>query len=174
MLFRSIGGRYKGLWRVAREAREKRKETQPSVEEFRYLENAIETYSRGMELDYNQYFCACNLPLLLRARGDDGDVDRAIIVDHFVVAACNRAIKRGEDDEWTRPTLLGAAFRAGDVKWATELAKLIKLEGPARWKLSATLTDLSESIRQAADADKQGKLQKVYDDLARLLPPKQE
>ena len=168
-----IGGRYKRLWRDARKAREQRQESQPSLEESRCLENAIENYTRGMELDFNQYYCSCNLPQLLRARGEVGDAERAMVVDHFVADECERARKRGETDEWLRPTLLGAAFRTGDVKRATEVAKTVKLEGPARWKLSSTLSDLAESIRQTADPEKRSQLQNIYNDLARLVPPKQ-
>jgi hypothetical protein len=169
-----IGGRYKRLWRDARKAREQRQESQPSLEESRFLENAIENYTRGMELDFNQYYCSCNLPQLLRARGEVGDAERATVVDHFVVHACERALKRGETDEWLRPTLLGAAFRVGDVKRATEVAKAVKLEGPARWKLSSTLSDLAESIRQTVDPEKRSQLQNIYNDLARLVPAKQD
>jgi len=168
-----MGGRYKRPWREARKAREQGGESQPALEETRYLEGAIENYSRGMDLDYNQYFCSCNLPQLLRARGEEGDAERAEILDDFVVAACERARKGSELDERLRPTLLGAAFRAGGVKRAAELAKAVKLDEPARWKLSSTLADLSESIRQTANLEKRGKLQNVYDDRARLVPPKQ-
>jgi hypothetical protein len=165
-----IGGRYKRLWREARKARELKQEPQPSLQELKNLESAIEHYTLGMELDYNQYYCSSNLPLLLRARGEEGDAGRAVIVDHFVVAACERARKEGVADEWLRPTLLGAAFRAGDFKLAVGLAKAVRLEGPTRWKLSSTLADLAESVRQTADPEKRGQFQQVYDDLARLVP----
>ncbi len=164
-----IGGRYKRRWRDARKAREAKGDPQASVDEARHLENAVENYTRGMELDYNQYYCSSNLPQLLRARGDEGDRERATIIDHFVVAACERARARGEGDEWLRPTLLGAAFRAGDTKRAAELAKSVKLEGPVRWQLSSTLADLAESIRQTAEPGKRRTLQTIYDDLARLV-----
>jgi MAP3K TRAFs-binding domain len=166
-----IGGRYKRLWRDARKARQERKEDAPSLEESRHLDKAIDSYARGMELDYNQYYCSSNLPQLLRARADEGDPERAAIVEHFVVAACERARTQGAGDPWLRPTLLGAAFRAGDVKRAAELAKSVRLEGPVRWQLTSTLADLAEAIRQTANPEKQGRLQRVYDDLARLLEP---
>lgn len=165
-----IGGRYKRLWREARKAREGRNEPAPAVKELQYLEEAIRNYSAGMELDYNQYYCPCNLPQLLRARGEEGDIERAVAIDHLVVATCERAIRLGTDDDWTRSTLLGAAIRSGDTKKARALAKYVKLEGPARWKLSATLADLAESIRQTTDTDRRAKLQEVHDDLARLVP----
>ncbi len=165
-----IGGRYKRRWRDARKAREAKQEPEPSIEELRQLESAIEHYTRGMELDYNQYYSSSNLPQLLRARGGEGDAQRATVVDHFVVAACERAPRRNEGDEWLRPTLLGAAFRAGDAKLAAELARSVKLEGAARWKLESTLADLAEGVRQTGDAGRRRSLQAVYDDLARLVP----
>ena len=53
---------------------------------------------------------------------------------------------RDEDDEWTRPTLLGAAFRAGDAEKAEELADAIEDEGVSAWKLDTTLSDLRETL----------------------------
>ena len=64
---------------------------------------------------------------------------------------------------------LGAAFRAGDVKRAAELAKRIKLEGAARWKLSSTLADLADAIRQTANTENRSRLQQIYDDLTLLV-----
>ena len=121
-----------------------------------------------MELDYNEYFCSCNLPQLLRARGEEGDVERAVVIEHFVIAACERARVRGSADLYLRPTLLGAAFRAGDVKQATKLANQVKLEGAARWQLRSLIDDLLEAIRQTRDADIRAKLQRIFDDLAML------
>jgi hypothetical protein len=164
-----IGGRYKRLWRQARAAREKAGQSEPSVEELRHLENAIENYSLGMELDFNQYYCSSNLPQLLRARAEAGDAERAVIVDQFVLAACERALNRGEADEWCRPTLLGLAFRTGDAKKALELAKRVKLEGAVVWKLDTTLRDLFESVRQTTDVQKRGQLDQIYSDLAKLV-----
>ena len=63
-----IGGRYKKLWRLSREARIARGEQQPDFQEQADLDNAIEFYRRGANLDLNEYFCVCNLPFLLRAR----------------------------------------------------------------------------------------------------------
>lgn len=165
-----IGGRYKDLWRAARAAREARREADVSVEEERLLEKAIESYRRGMELDYNQYYCSNNLALLLRARGGEEDLEEAPIVDHFVVAACERALARKEGDEWLRSTLLGAAFRAGNAKLAADLAKKVRIEGQASWQLETTLKDLAESVRQTADLDKKAKLSLIYAELERLLP----
>lgn len=163
-----IGGRYKRLWREARRDREGKQMPKRSIQEERYLERAIEHYTRGMELDYNQYYCSCNLPQLLRARAAPGDAERARIIDHFVVAACRRALSRGEGDEWLRPTLLGAAFRAGDAGEAEKLAKQIALEGAAPWKLDTTLSDLADSVRCTEEEEARRRLEAVYDRLKAL------
>lgn len=165
-----IGGRYKRLWRDARKARVERGEERPSLEEKRNLEKALEHYTRGMELDYNQYYCSCNIPALLRARGKPGDAKRAGIIDEFVVAACERVLARKEDDDWLRPTLLGAAFRAGNVDKAEELAERVAFEGSAQWKLSSTLADLADAVNVTEDPQLRRSLQQVYDDLKKLVP----
>lgn len=163
-----IGGRYKRLWRSARGARVAAGEPTPSVDERRYLNKAIEHYTRGMDLDYNRYYCSCNLPPLLQARGRAGDVERAAIVGHFVVAACERARARGEHDEWLRPTLLGAAFQARDVEKATALAEEIEDEGAAGWKISTALDDLRFMVQQTPDPDVRSALEGICDRLARV------
>lgn len=151
-----IGGRYKRLWRTARGARVAAGESTPSGDERRYLNKAIEHYTRGMELDYNRYYCSCNLPALLRARARGDDAEKAAIIGHFVVAACERARTRGEHDEWLRPTLLGAAFQARDVAKANALADEVEEEGAAAWKLDSTLADLCFTVEQMDDsADRQ-------------------
>ncbi len=166
-----IGGRYKRLWRAARKAREEAGEKRPTREERRHLDNAIDQYISGMELDYNQYYCSCNIPALLRSRNEEGDAERAAVIEHFVVAACERARVRGEGDEWLRPTLLGSAFRSGDVKKVTELAREVEKSDPAQWQLKSTLGDLADTIRQQDDDGKRERLQEVYEDLAALIPP---
>ena len=148
-----IGGRYKRLWRAARAKRLEAGGDQASPDEWHYLEEAVDHYTSGMELDYNEYYCSSNIAQLLLARGDAGDAERAVIIDHFVQAACERAISRGEDDEWTRPTLLGAAFRSGDVAKAQELAKRIRREGVVAWQLEASLDDLREAAESATETE---------------------
>jgi hypothetical protein len=159
-----IGGRCKRLWRDARAERLKRGDARPSVAERRWLDRAIEHYQHGMELDLNQYYCSSNLPALLRARAKPHDTERASILDHFVVAACERALARGEADEWARPTLLGAAFRAADVAKAEELADRIELDrkGAVRWKLDSTLDDIEHVVDQTPDADTRATLHDIY------------
>jgi hypothetical protein len=163
-----LGGRYKRLWRAEKEGREARGEKEPSREERGFLNKAIEYYTRGMELDYNRYYCSGNLPQLLRERGKSGDAERATAIDWFVLAACDRAHKRGEFDEWLRPTLLGAAFRARDAEKAGELAEQVEEEGGAAWKLDALLADLKLAVEQAAGHDAQNSLRAIYERLERL------
>ena len=62
-------------------------------------------------------------------------------------SACERAQTRRSSDEWLNPTLLGAAFDAGDVDKAQELADKVRLEGPAAWKLDTTLSDCRNSAQ---------------------------
>jgi hypothetical protein len=165
-----IGGRYKRLWRAAKKAREALSPpvAAPAAEERTYLNKAIEHYTRGMELDYNLYYCSSNLPQLLRDRGRSGDVERAAFVDQLVVAACQRALARNESDEWLRPTLLGAAFRARDVEKAEALAEQVEDEGGAAWKLRSTLDDMRGAVRLAAGHDSHDRLAALVERLAPL------
>ncbi|MGE0814051.1 MAG: tetratricopeptide repeat-containing protein [Vicinamibacterales bacterium] len=164
-----IGGRYRRLWSAAQRDREARGGTQPSADERRFLNKAIEHYSRGMDLDLNEYYCSNNLPLLLRARGGPGDADRAAFVDQLVVVECQRALTRGEHDEWLRPTLLGAAFRAGDLAKAQDLAAQVEQEGAAAWQLTSTLDTLRGSLGQTADPQVRAALSAILDQLAGLV-----
>jgi hypothetical protein len=164
-----IGGRYKRLWRAARAARVERGEAKASPDESRCLEKAIDHYSRGMRLDYNEYYCSSNLPQLLRDRGRRGDEERARVIDHFVIAACERALERGEGDEWLRPTLLGAAFRAGDVDKARELALVVGVEGGARWKLDSTVEDLEHTAARTGDPAAREALTEIVGQLRPLV-----
>jgi hypothetical protein len=146
-----IGGRYKRLWHKARDQRQALGQSNANLDEKRYLEKAIENYSEGMELDLNEYYCACNLPSLLNARGRRGDREKALVVEQFVLAACSRADKKGVQDEWLRPTLLGAAFRARDLERASDLTERVELEGGVGWQLESTLVDLATAVDQARD-----------------------
>jgi hypothetical protein len=84
---------------------------------------------------------------------------------HIVVAACERAKKRKEADEWLRPTLLGAAFDAGDANKAEELATEVLAEGAARWKLESTISDLESTVLLVQDPDTKNRLTAVLDTL---------
>jgi hypothetical protein len=146
-----LGGRYKRL---------AAKPPTP-VDGLVYLNKSIDAYERGMEIDLNQYYCSSNLPRLYRQRKRKGDDERARSISTLVVAACDRAKKRNVADEWLRPTLLGAAFDAGDCDKAEELAADIASEGAARWKLEATLDDLKTSLEFVQDKDCRERLEAV-------------
>jgi len=146
-----LGGRYK---RLAAKA------TTPAERLF-YLNNSIDAYQRGMEIDLNQYCCSSNLPRLYLQRNRKGDWERAVAVSQIVVAACDRAKKRKEADEWLRPTLLGAAFDAGDAEKAEELVTEVLAEGGARWKLATTMSDLESTVLLVQDPDTKNRLTMV-------------
>jgi hypothetical protein len=146
-----LGGRYKRLIAKA----------PTSADRLVYLGKSIDAYERGMELDLNQYYCSSNLPRLYRQRKRKGDDERARSVSTLVVAACDRAKKRGVADEWLRPTLLGAAFDAGDCDKAEELADEIASEGAAGWKLKSLVGDLETSLEFVQDKDCRDRLEAV-------------
>ena len=93
-----------------------------------------------MDLDLNDYYCSSNLPRLYRQRNRKGDEERAQSVLAIVIAACDRAKRRGNTDEWLRPTLLGAAFDAGNAdKFAAHADENIP-KANANWpKVAASL-----------------------------------
>ena len=126
-----------------------------------YLNKAIEVYERGIDLSLNDYYCSSNLPRLYRQRNRRGDEERAHSVLNIVIAACERAKRRGTTDEWLRPTLLGAAFDAGDADKAEELANEVAAEGRARWKLDSTLNDLDASILHVEGNERRQRLTAV-------------
>lgn len=154
-----LGGRYKRLYAQAAAPAEK----------LRYLNAAIDHYERGMMLDLNDYYPSSNLPRLYRARGLKSDAAKAQAVAQLVVFACQRARQRGTNDEWLRPTLLGAAFDAGDVDGAETLYAEIVQEGAAAWKLQTTLADLELSLQHVTDDARRADLQALLARLNQLL-----
>jgi hypothetical protein len=156
-----LGGRYKKLWSVATDEVDKRG----------YLDKAIEQYELGMNADLNAYYPSSNLPRLYRSRGDEGDEQKAAVAATIALAACHRALARGADDGWLRPTLLGAAFDAGDVDQARGLVPEIRRADSATWKLQSTVADLRVSVRQQVDPEVTAQLQAVLDDLEALAGP---
>jgi tetratricopeptide (TPR) repeat protein len=150
-----LGGRFKRQMKSAK----------TSQDVLINLNKAIACYERGMELDLNEYYCSSNLPRLYRQRKRKGDDARADTVLKLVIAACERAKRRGTADEWLRPTLLGAAFDAGDVDKTEELADEVAAEGATQWKLESTLHDLEVSAHQVVDAEQRTRLDTV---IARL------
>jgi tetratricopeptide (TPR) repeat protein len=150
--FGLLGGRYKRQFDIA-----------VSPAGRRDLTKAIESYEQGMELDLNEYYCSSNLPRLYRARGRPGDEDRAQNVLRLVIAACERAKRRAVADEWLRPTLLAAAFDAGDPNKAEELVDDVIAEGAAKWKLNVILRDLEMSLAYVGDPVHRSRLSAVID-----------
>jgi tetratricopeptide (TPR) repeat protein len=128
-----LGGRYKKKWNTSHKPDD--------------LNSAIAEYENGMRLDLNDYYPSSNLARLYRTRNRRGDEDKARIAAAITVVACERAQTRRSGDEWLNPTLLGAAFDAGDVDKAQELADKVRLEGPAAWKLDTTLSDCRNSAQ---------------------------
>jgi tetratricopeptide (TPR) repeat protein len=122
-----LGGRYKKKWSATRDPVD--------------LDRAIAEYEAGMKLDLNDYYPSSNLARLYRTRNRKGDVDKARISAAVTLTACERASARQLNDEWLNPTLLGAAFDAGDLEKAQELADQVATEGPANWKLDTTIED---------------------------------
>jgi hypothetical protein len=157
-----LGGRYKKLAKEAKKANDDRGRRA-------YLEKAIEHYTRGMMLDLNDYYPASNLPSLLRARGGPGDLERAQAVNNLVVIACEAALLRKTDNEWTKSTLLGAAFDAGDAAKSEELAGIVERESSADWKLDTTIETLTGSVEFAADPQIKARLEKVIERLRNAL-----
>jgi hypothetical protein len=153
-----LGGRYKRLYAKGATAAEK----------LVSLSRSIDAYERGMELDLNQYYCSSNLPRLYKARRRKGDDERARSVSTLLVAACERAKKRGLADEWLRPTLLGAAFDAGDADKAEELAAEVAADGVASWKVDSLLGDLGASVAQVEDKDRRERLAAILGSLAQM------
>jgi hypothetical protein len=155
-----LGGRYKKL---AAEAGDTSKRA------F-YLNRAIEEYDKGMRLDLNDYYPSSNLPRLLLARGAPGDAQRAHAAATLTVLACERARERNADDEWLRPTLLGAAFDAGDVDTARRLLTEMQQGGIAPFHLETTIDDLDQAVTNQTDAAVAAQLRDVVESARKLLP----
>ena len=136
-----LGGRYKRLVAAAATPGDRQQA----------LARAIECYERGMDLDLNDYYCSSNLPSLYRMRNRKGDEERAQSVLKLVIAACERARRRGAIDPWLRSTLLVAAFDAGDAAKAEELADEVENEGAARWQLESVLGAMHNSLQNVRD-----------------------
>jgi hypothetical protein len=134
-----LGGRYKKLWSQAEES------GQP-LDSRRFLTKAIDSYSTGMWLDLNEYYCASNLPRLLRTRGSDKDADLAMLAADITRRACERGQRVGKVDEWLAPTLLAAAFDAGDADHAGRLLGQVMDDGPAAWHVESVLADARTSL----------------------------
>lgn len=149
-----LGGRYKKKWSAGRKAED--------------LDRAIAEYEAGMKLDLNDYYPSSNLARLYRTRNRKGDEDKARIAAAVTLTACERAKARNASDEWLNPTLLGAAFDAGDVEKASELADRVAVEGAASWKLKITLEDC-EVAAKLYDEPRRGELLEIVERLRPLV-----
>ena len=154
-----IGGRYKKLLREA--------ETEADKAHYRNL--AIEHYQAGSDLDLNDYYPACNLPRLYRTRGNEGDEALAERSAAIAVAGVMRSLAMNPNDEWARPTLLGAGFDLGNVKEAKRLATEVERQGTELWKLDTTIADLADAIALQPDAGLRAELEAVLERLRGLL-----
>jgi tetratricopeptide (TPR) repeat protein len=154
-----LGGRYKRLYASA---------TNP-VEKKDFLNRAIRQYELGMKADLNDYYPASNLARLYRARNSKGDDDRARTAAAVTLLGCERARARNVDDPWLKPTLVGAAFDAGDVEKARELADQVSQEGAVAWKLQTTLSDLEFAVG-FHEPERAAELSEILDELKGLVP----
>lgn len=150
-----LGGRYKRLADASKSDKDR--------DDLRNL--AISAYEKGTDLDLNGYYCSSNLPRLYRARGGKGDEERAQTVLRQIIMACDRAKSRSVADEWLLPTLLTAAFDAGDANKAEELADEISsfagdlgVSSLASYKLDSIIRDLAKSADQVADPERSKRL----------------
>jgi tetratricopeptide (TPR) repeat protein len=157
-----IGGRYKQLYRAAKESGDGRKEKY-------YLNQAIKAYSQGMHQDLNNYYPTCNLPQLLKARGNSEDGAMAEFTARLTVLACERAIALKQDNEWTKSTLLGAAFDTENLEEATRWVTEVENSSPTEWQLNSTLDDLRQRITYIQDANKRASFQSLIERLGNLL-----
>jgi hypothetical protein len=153
-----LGGRYKRLYLTAPTA----------AAAGRYLDLAIENYDLGMHLDLNDYYPASNLPRLYQLRKRSGDKDRARVAAAITLVACQRAVAKNPSDPWVKSTMLAAAFDAGDVDAARQLAADVGVQGPAAWKLSSVINDLELALR-LHDAEHAAKLRPILLELQSML-----
>jgi tetratricopeptide (TPR) repeat protein len=150
--FGLIGGRYKQLYRAAKESGDGRKEKY-------YLDRAIKAYTQGMHQDLNDYYPTCNLAQLLKARGNPEDLSMAEFAARLTVQACERAIALKQDNEWTKSTLLGAAFDTESLEEATRWVTEVENVSPTEWQLDSIVADLKQRITYIQDAGKQATFQ---------------
>lgn len=152
-----LGGRYKKKWNISHSAVD--------------LDRAIGEYEAGMKLDLNDYYPSSNLARLYRSRKRKGDDDKSRVAAAITMTACERARLRKADDEWLNPTLLGAAFDAGDVEKAQEFADQVATDGPSAWKLETTLDDC-RTASLLYEEPRRSELLGIVAQLEALLPPK--
>jgi len=156
-----IGGRYKALYESAADAASK----------SLYLNKAIAAYHRGMMLDLNDYYPSSNLPRLYRERKQKGDEDEAKTTAQLAMTACRRSIQRNPADPWGLPTLMAAAFDAGDVAAATDLLDKSRQATIAPFQVESAIPDMRRAIALLDDKEKAGELAPILGEFQRLLNP---
>lgn len=167
-----LGGRYKALFDDCRKQLpsadgENRRKLQRNM--ALYLDRAIDAYRKGMLCDLNDYYPSCNLPGLLAIRGEEGDAELARAAANVTTIACERAKGLGSEDKWLNPTLLVAAFQAGDIALAKKLLKKIRLQGAAAWKLETAMKDLQRTLEHMSDSTAREELGEIHEALGDLL-----
>jgi tetratricopeptide (TPR) repeat protein len=156
-----IGGRYKALYEGAMDAASK----------SRYLNKAIEAYHRGMMLDLNDYYPSANLPRLYRERRQKDDEEKAKTTVQLAMIACQRSIQRNPADPWSLPTLMAAAFDAGDVDTATDLLEKARQADIAPFQVDSAIPDMRRAISLLEDTEKARTLALVLGNFQRILTP---
>lgn len=154
-----LGGRYKRLADAAGSP----------AEQAAYVERAIASYQRGMEVDLNDYYPASNLPQLYRQRDKPGDRQLAMEAEVVTAVACRAAILNGSENEWTRSTLLANAFDRGDVDEAVRIGAEVEAEGLPGWQLQSTISNLKTSLAHQVDDNLTAPLRLVVERLERAL-----
>jgi hypothetical protein len=167
-----LGGRFKELYdrlgKVLAEEQDDSRKVKLEMDREDALDDAIAAYASGMQCDLNDYFPSCNLPGLLAIRAREGDADLARTAAGVTSVACQRAKERGGSDPWLNPTLLLAAFQAGDVKLAGDLARQVRRDGPAQWQLESVLQDLRRTVEHSADGAARPRLEAIVEQLERV------
>jgi tetratricopeptide (TPR) repeat protein len=154
-----LGGRYKALYEDAVDLPSKTS----------YLKQAITSYERGMMLDLNDYYPSSNLPRLYRERNLSGDETKALTAARLTVVACERAMQRNPNDPWIRPTLLGAAFDAGDVPQARKLLDEFLQAATPPFQIESTIPDLRRALSLLPDAETSSQQAGILGEFQRLL-----
>jgi hypothetical protein len=156
-----IGGRYKKLYDAAADPQSK----------SAYLNKAIASYDRGMMLDLNDYYPSSNLPRLYRQRRLADDETKAMTAARLTVVACQRALQRNPNDPWIRPTLLGAAFDAGDIPTARKILDEFNEASTPPFRIKSTIPDLRRALSLLTGAANTGGLASILREFQRLLDP---
>lgn len=153
-----IGGRYKKLADAARDAGNQ-------VDYEDYLDQAIEAYEQGVRADLNDFYPSSNLPFLYRERSRGDDESKATMTARLARLACERDMH----NPWARPTLLTLAFFDEDAERASDYAREVRREGPAKWQLESTLDTLERSVKQARDPASGEQLAGILEQLKSVL-----